>query len=96
MILLSLFDKKASYYHPPLAYEHVSQALRSYAAFARKQPESLQVQFSEDYDIYQVGTFESVSGSIESHPPQFVECLANIVKESLKGPFGSDNGVPRG
>lgn len=85
MILISLFDKKACYYHPPMAYEHVTQALRSYAGYARKSPESLQVQFAQDYDLYDMGSFDPKSGAINSDVPHFIESFGTIVAEALRG-----------
>jgi len=91
MILISVFDKKASYFHPPLAYDHVTQAIRSYMAFARQKPDSQQIAFSEDFDLYQVGDFNSVSGVVTPLiPPNYVESLTTIVREAQKSPFNGE------
>lgn len=85
MILISVFDKKSSHYLPPMAYEHVSQAIRSYMMAARKQPDSTQFQFPEDFDLYQVGEFDEVSGAVDPViPPHFVESLISIVSQARK------------
>lgn len=85
MILISVFDKKASRYHAPLAYDHISNAVRSYVSFARQKPEATQVQFAEDYDLYDVAEFDEVSGAIRPViPPSFVDSMINIVAEARK------------
>lgn len=83
LILISVFDKKASAYGAPLCYEHVTQALRSYISFARQKPDAMQVQFCEDYDLYQVGEFDQISGAVTPMiPPQYLESMINLVAES--------------
>lgn len=85
MILVSVFDKKASRFQAPLGYEHVSQALRSYIAFARQKPEAMQVQFAEDFDLYEVGHFNDTSGMLDAtHPPMFLESMKNVVAQARK------------
>lgn len=85
MLLISVFDKKSSTYAPPLTFDHISAALRSYIAFARQKPDAMQVQFSEDYDLYEVGQFEAVSGQVTpTIPPQYVESLIHVVAQARK------------
>jgi len=91
MILISVFDKKAGYFHPPMAYEHISGAIRSYMSFARQKPDSQQIAFAEDFDLYEVGKFETISGVIAPMiPPGFVESLANVVASAQKSPFNGE------
>lgn len=85
MILVSVFDKKASTYAPPLAYEHVSQALRSYVMFVRQKPEAIHAQFAEDYDLYEVGSFNQISGAVVGLiPPNYIESMINVVSQAKK------------
>lgn len=80
MILISVFDKKARRYGPPQPFDHVTQALRSYLAFARQKPDAMQVQFCEDYDIYEVGQFDEVTGVVTpTVPAGYVESMINLV-----------------
>ena len=90
MILVSVFDKKSSTYAAPMCYDHVSQILRSYIMFARQKPDALQIQFCEDYDLYDVGTFDVASGKVDACiPPQYIESMINIVAQAKKeGPNG--------
>lgn len=84
-VLIAVFDKKAAKYHPPVAFEHVSQAIRSYMSFSRQKPDAMQVQFAEDYDLYDVGQFDEISGRLEVQvPPSFIESMINIVNQSHK------------
>lgn len=83
MILVSVFDKKASSYSPPQPFDHVSQALRAYIVFARQKPDSQQVSFCEDYDLYDVGEFNQVNGLVTPcNPPMYIESMINIVAQA--------------
>jgi len=57
--MISVYDKKASFFHPPTAFEHISQAIRSFVAFAKQKPDAQYVQFCEDFDLFDIGTFIS-------------------------------------
>lgn len=85
MVLISVLDKKSGAFGPPQTYDHVTQALRSYVLFARQKPDAMQVQFCEDYDLYDVGSFNTETGMVTTHIPQFLERLANLVSEANKG-----------
>lgn len=85
MILVSVFDKKSSSYAPPVAFDHVSEALRSYIMFARQKSETRQIQFCEDYDLYDVGEFNQNNGAVvPSIPAQYIESMINIVAQARK------------
>lgn len=85
MIMISVFDKKSSSYQPPLTYDHVSHAIRSYVSFCRQKPEALQVQFADDFDLYEVAEWDQISGLIiPLTPPNFVESMRNISNESRR------------
>jgi len=85
MILVSMFDKKASSYSGPISFDSLASAIRSYVMFARQKPDALQVQFCEDYDLYDVGLFNQVSGKIDAvTPPNFIESMTAIVNQSRK------------
>lgn len=84
MILVSVYDKKASIYWPPMAFEGVAQAIRAYATAFMKERSSTFVQFPEDFDLYEVGQYEQSDGQVVSTwPPQYIESIANI-KASLQ------------
>lgn len=90
MILISVFDKKASIYWPPMAFDSLAQAMRSYATAFLKERETALVQFPDDFDIYEVGQFEQGDGQVTpTWPPQFLEHISNI-KASLQ------NAAPKG
>lgn len=83
MILISVFDKKSATYAAPQPFDHVTSALRAYMAFCRKSPETMQVAFSEDFDLYEVGVFNSVSGILSpTIPPAYLESMINLANAS--------------
>lgn len=85
MILITLFDKKSSSYLPPLCYDHISQAIRAYIGFALQKPDASHIRFAEDFDLYDVGSFDVVSGVVTpTIPPEFVESMLHIVSQSRK------------
>lgn len=90
-ILVSVFDKKASSFGPPQAFDHVTQALRVMVQAARTKPDSQLVQFCADYDLYDVGMFDQLNGVVTpTIPPGFVESMINLVSEAK--PKGQGNG----
>lgn len=85
MILISVFDAKAGSFAPPIAYDHIAQCIRSYVAFARQKPDAMQIQFCEDYNLYDVGTFDPMTGLVAPIvPPNFVESMTHIVAQARK------------
>lgn len=85
MILVSVFDKKAGTYSPPVAFEHVWAAMRAYSRLPQDRPDALLCKFPEDYDLYQVGEFDETSGGIVPvTPPHFLEFLVNVFNQSKK------------
>lgn len=85
MILISIFDSKSGSFHAPLAYDHISNAVRSYISFARSKPDATQVQFAEDYTLYEVAEFNTMTGVVTPLiPPNLVENMVNIVAEARK------------
>lgn len=86
MILIAIFDKKTGSYWPPTAYDHISQCLRSHISMVRQKPDANLVQFAEDFALYDVGTFDSVSGLVAPVvPPNFVSEMVHIVEEARNG-----------
>lgn len=76
MILVSLYDKKASEYHPPYPFENLISALRAYMGAFGKNPEANIVKYPEDFDLYQVGEFDGVTGQVTPMlPPQYLESM---------------------
>lgn len=85
MILVAVYDKKSSTYAGPICFEHMSHALRSYVQFARQKPDASQVQFSEDYDLYDVGSFDAISGVVTPClPASYLESFTHIVAQARK------------
>lgn len=82
MVLISVFDKKASVYEAPISFPHVAHALRTYAEVPKRKPEHQFSQYPSDYDLYLVGEFDEVSGLIHPvNPPGFLEHLSNVFAE---------------
>lgn len=93
-LLISVFDKKASEYEPPMAFPNLAQVLRAYSTMFVKNPEAQKVQFCDDFDLYLVGEFEEVTGAVTpTHPPQFLESMANLgfqVSKTRNGVAGKE------
>lgn len=85
MIMISVYDKKAAQYLGPVPFDHISAAIRNYVMFVRSKPDAVQVQFSEDYDLYEVGGFDAHSGALTPViPPSFIESMIHIVAQARK------------
>lgn len=90
MVLISIFDRKASVYEAPITFPHVAAALRAYAEVPRRKPDHQFAQYPSDYDLYLVGEFEEVSGLIQSvNPPNFIEHLSNVFAERSNNAEGA-------
>lgn len=81
-ILISVYDKKASVYQPPMSFPNLATAMRSYSMVQRQSPNSPLAQFPEDFDLYAVGNFDQLSGEIQVvHPPQFLEHMTVFIQQ---------------
>lgn len=78
-VLTSIFDKKASAYLPPMAFDNLASAIRGYTMAVRDSKTNFN-HFASDYDLCQVGLFNAESGEVISMDRQFV---CNL--QSLKG-----------
>lgn len=79
ILLVSLFDKKASAYEPPIAFPNLAQALRQHANLFLRNPNSNYVQYAADFDLYLVAEFdEQTGGVVEKIPPQFLDSMVNL------------------
>lgn len=84
-ILVTLFDRKASQYLPPVSFHDVTNALRTYQQVLTREvtPASPPwVQYPEDFEMYQLGEFTERSGMLVAYDqPQFLEHLSTLTKK---------------
>lgn len=78
--IFAVYDEKAQSYGLPLTHATVSVAIRSFTA-ACQNPQSFLSQFSSDYSLYHIGTYDEISARIVSFTePRFVIRASEVVK----------------
>lgn len=68
--MYAVFDVKSEVYECPIYCHNPGDAARFFTGYLRKQPESNYALFPEDYRIFEVGTFNTVTGGVTGlkHP----------------------------
>lgn len=62
-----IYDKKAEIYTPPQFFNTKMDALRSIEHLVKNQPESPYAQFSHDFTMYEIATYNEETVSFETH-----------------------------
>jgi len=77
--IFSVRDIKVSVYNIPFHSDSEIQAVRTIHAAMAQQPDMLISQFPQDYELFQLGEFEDVTGKITSlDTPKFIINLVAI------------------
>lgn len=80
IIIFSIFDKKAVAYLSPFYFPQKGQALRAFEDSVND-PQSVFNKHPEDYALFELGTFDDMSGIITSkNVPIHVEEALNLKK----------------
>lgn len=80
-----LFDSRSASFQPPFVASHEGEATRG-VIMGLRSGKALFAQFPTEFSLYQVGTFDSVSGELISLvPPRHVVNVASLVEASKEG-----------
>lgn len=71
MKLYSIRDKKLASFNAPFASESEVQATRQFGVVARDNTTQLSY-YPDDFDLYEVGSFDINSGKLETIEPRFI------------------------
>lgn len=63
MTLFAIRDNKSGHFDVPHAMPHVSEAIRAFETVVAD-PQSKLHQYSRDYDLYQIGHYDTITGLI--------------------------------
>lgn len=78
--MYSVFDKKIGSYQAPVTAHNVGHALRMFHSFCSN-PDNPINKYHQDYDVYDLGEFDDVSGQIKPHTnPQFISSVTDILE----------------
>ena len=66
--LIAVYDKKTSLYENPFVVRHNGEAIREWD-HVRKDPNTKFGKNPEDFDLFQIGTYDSELGRIENNNP---------------------------
>lgn len=66
--IVSVFDKKTALYDSPILTQHVGTAIREWDHL-RKDPQTKFGKNPEDFDLFQIGTFDPSMGTVENIIP---------------------------
>ncbi len=80
MNIFSIYDKKTAVYSKPFYCLTTAEAIRTFGD-AVNERESPFYKHPEDYDLWQIGTFEDTSGAIDKHKPQHLGSALNFHNE---------------
>lgn len=83
--VFSIYDGKIKSFLKPFVDQHTGQALRSFEEACRE-PSSPFAKFPSDFVLYEVGTFDSETGNLESYSPK-IQIATPI--EFIKAPMTS-------
>nr|QJB20089.1 MAG: nonstructural protein [Microvirus sp.] len=79
--IFSIRDKKAGVFLAPFFTDNVATARRQLALPANSEESFLGI-YPEDYDVYNLGTWDDNSGQIEMKPvPDFCFCISELAKK---------------
>lgn len=59
--MIAVFDKKTSFYHPPMAFRSIADAIREFETL-KKDDKTRYGQHPEDYELYKLGEFNDDNG----------------------------------
>lgn len=82
-LIFTIFDSKAEIFLPPFYAINQGVAIRRCMATMRDLDHDF-CQHAEDYTLFEIGTFNSLEGAIESRPPIAVGNLLPMRDEALK------------
>jgi len=77
MQIFSIFDKKTAIYSKPFYCLTMAEAIRTFGD-AVNEPESPFFKHPEDYDLWQIGRFEDITGIIDKMDPQHLGSALNF------------------
>jgi len=81
-LIMALMDKKVGRYEKPFPVSHVTEATRALQQ-ALKQGTTNVALYPEDYALYLVAEFNSVSGEVLSATPQHILEVVSLVNPNL-------------
>lgn len=72
--IVSVLDLATETYGRPFVVHHPRQAVRSFTDEVNN-PESEIARHAEDYELYQLGTFDDATGQLEAGPLRLVRAI---------------------
>lgn len=83
MKLYSIRDKKLASFNAPFVSESEVQATRQFGIVARDETTQLS-HYPDDFDLYEIGSFDQVTGKLESVEPRFIVGAISFKKLEAK------------
>lgn len=75
--IFAIYDRKAGTYGQPFALQSRGVALRTLQSWV-SDPASFFAKFPDDFELYEIGEFNQMDGSIVSMKPDFVGRAADV------------------
>lgn len=78
--MYSIFDKKSLIHHPPQFLYNTGHALRYFKSTVERQERSFMTDYPEDFDVYEVGSFDDQTGVVEKmDKPQYIVNMGELI-----------------
>jgi len=89
--LYTIHDSKAEFYRPPFVARSKGEAIRMFAQGANDKETQL-AQHPEDFTLYQIGTFDDITGQIHHEPHISLGKAIDYVRKDI--PMQHMKGLP--
>lgn len=91
MFLLSLYDRRAEEYRPPICVRSLPVGIRDFSQAVQSEQLQIVQQYPEDFALVQIGTFDDLTGLISVVPVQVVIEAGEVLRRLPR-----EGGVPNG
>lgn len=82
LFLYALRDSKTDQFGNPMAMQAKGQAIRSVAdEINRKDPQNLLSTHPQDFELYELGTYDTDTGVYDTHTPKSVILCSDLVQK---------------
>ena len=84
-IVFSIYDKKAGFFGPLMDYMKKGEVLRMFSDMVNEKARpSMVAKHPEDYELYQLGSYENVEGKVEGSNKVYIACGSDFIQTQVE------------